>query len=319
MKPWGQAHPRIAVMVRWLAALGLLSLTLVWLDPSQIIAPLRSADPRWVGAGVLLSVPMMLLMAWRWSFTASAMGLHLPLRVAWREYYVSVLLNSVLPGGVVGDVVRATRQADGAERPLGPVARSVVVERTVGQLVLWVVVLVGAASWGLGDAVTAVAAMLVGLVLVGIGLWWLSRRPAVGATALGRLLARIRTELRAALWGRRAAAVQLSSSVGSLLALIGIYYCCAAAIGSSLTLVQALLVVPWILAATTIPVTVGGWGVRELSAMAVFEVVSVPAAEGAASSVLFGAIGLLAVVPGIVPLLRRRVLAKESGGNDVSR
>ena len=138
---------------------------------------------------------------------------------------------------------------------------------------------------------------------VEIGLARLGRHPRLAPTAFGQLVARVHGELRAALVSGRALVVQLSSSLGSLLALVGMYYCCTQAIGSAMTPAQALLVVPGILVATTLPLTVGGWGVRELSAMALFELASIPAAQGAASSVLFGAVSLVSALPGLVPLV----------------
>ncbi|MEM9452864.1 MAG: lysylphosphatidylglycerol synthase transmembrane domain-containing protein [Myxococcota bacterium] len=298
-------HPRATAALRWALGLGLLALTLTWIDPAEVLTPIGAADPVWLALALLLSLPMMLLMAVRWSFTARRMGVELPLRTAWRDYYVSALLNSVLPGGVAGDVVRVARQAGGPARPLGPVARSVVVERAVGQLVLWLMLLTSAVLWGLGDVALAVSvalsiAVIGALVLVGLG-----AHPRVASTAPGRLIARIRGELRAALLSGWALVVQLSTSVGSLIAFIGMYYCCTRAIGSVMTPAQALLVVPGILAVTTVPLTVGGWGVRELSAMALFELAGIPSADGAASSVLFGAACLVAMLPGVVPLLRR--------------
>jgi uncharacterized protein (TIRG00374 family) len=249
---------------------------------------------------------MMLLMAVRWSFTARRMGVDLSVRAAWRDYYLSVLLNSVLPGGVAGDVVRVARQSGGPDRALGPVVRSVVVERAVGQLVLWLTLLTSAALWGLGDVVLALLAALLVAGLVVVGLVQLGRHPRVASTGLGALITRIRGELGAALLDRRALVVQLCTSMGSLLALIGMYYCCVLAIGGAMTLAQALLVIPGILAATALPLTVGGWGVRELSAMALFELAAISAAEGAASSVLFGAVSLVGALPGLWPLAVRR-------------
>lgn len=289
-------HPRTAAALRVAISVGLLALTLAWLDVHELGAALRGASVAWLAVALVLSVPQLLLVAWRWSFTARRLGLALPLTLAWREYYVSALLNSVLPGGVVGDVARVARHASGSERPLGPVARAVVVERTVGQVVQWLVLLIGAAALGLGDLLTAAVATVLIAVAVLVAI-------AVGP---GRSLSRVRQELRAAVLERGALAVQISSSLGSLLLLIGMFYACAAAIGSALSPMQALVVVPWILAATVLPITVGGWGVRELGAAALFPLVGLPAAEGAASSVLFGAVTLVSVLPGLVPLLQQR-------------
>lgn len=316
LRPFARAHPRVITVIRWIVGLALLALTLAWIDLDEVLTPIRRADPTWLVAALVLSIPMMFLMAWRWSFTARRMGVSLSLRAAWGDYYLSVLLNSVLPGGVAGDVVRVARQAGAPDRPLGPVARSVVVERVVGQLVLWLLLLTSAALWGLGDVVVAVS---VALVLTGLGvavLLGVGAHPRVAPTALGRVALRVRGELRAALIGGGALAVQLLTSLGSLVALIGMYYCCARAIGSWMTPAQALLVVPGILAATTLPLTVGGWGVRELSAMALFELAGMPRAEGAASSVLYGAVVLVSMSPGLVPLLRRSKRAARAPDTD---
>lgn len=294
------------MVLRWGLSLGLLAVTFAWIDPAPIVASLRQADPRWLAGALLASVPLMLAMAWRWSFTAQRMGIDLPLVVAWREYYASVLLNSVLPGGVAGDVVRVARQADDPARPLGAVTRSVVVERVVGQLMLWAALVVGAAWWGFDGAMLAGLLALGAVAVVGLGLGRAASHPRLSSTWLGRGLARLRTDLRAALWGPRAVAVQLVASAAGLGALVAMYTCSALAIGSSITVERALVVVPWILAATTLPLTVGGWGVRELSAAALFELVSLPAADGAASSVVFGAVSLVAALPGGVVLLWRR-------------
>ncbi len=307
-----RTSPRLTTALRWAAALSLLGLTLAWLDLPGVLERLRGAHLPWLVAALLLSIPLVGALAWRWSFTAQRMGVNLPLRVAWREYYVSTLLNSVLPGGVVGDVVRVTRQAGSPGQSLGPLARSVVFERAVGQVVLWLAVLLSAVVWGLDDAAVAILASLLGLIGSLVVLAWLGTHPRIAPTGPGRLIARVRQELRAALLDRQALAVQLLTSLASLAALIATFYCCAAAIESSMTASQALLIVPGVLAATTLPLTVGGWGVRELSAVTLFELASIPAEEGAASAMLFGAIGLLSALPGLLPLTLGRRSAAES-------
>ncbi|MCX4241737.1 lysylphosphatidylglycerol synthase transmembrane domain-containing protein [Paraliomyxa miuraensis] len=286
---------RLIAGLRVATSVGLLAVTLSWLDVDALGVALRGADGKWLGVALLLSIPQLGLVAWRWSFTARRLGLALPMNVAWREYYLSALLNSVLPGGVVGDVARVARQAHDGEQPVGPVARAVVVERTSGQVVQWLVLLVGAAAWGLGDllvaaAITVLAAAAVVLALA-VGPW--------------RWLVRVRQELRAALLHEGALAVQLCTSLSSLLLLVGMFWACAVAVDSALSPGQALVLVPWILVATVLPITVGGFGVRELSAAALFPLAGLPAAEGAASAVLFGAVSLVSVLPGLWPLLRR--------------
>jgi len=72
--------------------------------------------------------------AWRWRVVARALGVDIGLRGAVCAYYRSLFLNSVLFGGVVGDVHRAVthgRRAGDVVRGL----RAVAWERLCGQVI----------------------------------------------------------------------------------------------------------------------------------------------------------------------------------------
>ena len=72
--------------------------------------------------------------AWRWRVVARGLGLAITMPAAVSAYYRSLFVNTVLPGGVLGDVDRAMRQG----RAAGDVrrgVRAVAWERAVGQLV----------------------------------------------------------------------------------------------------------------------------------------------------------------------------------------
>ena len=58
--------------------------------------------PSWVLSALALSVVQVLVSAWRWRFTAGRLGIALPFGEAVREYYLSMFVNQVLPGGVFG-------------------------------------------------------------------------------------------------------------------------------------------------------------------------------------------------------------------------
>src|SRR5215813_2988721 len=118
---------------RWLA-MPACALAIVWLvDVRSVGAKLVHLQPRFIAAFLLLSLPLYLLYAWRWHFTAARVGAPLRFRRAYLDYYLSTLLNQVLPVGVAGDVVRAARHRGrlGAEE-WGPAARAVILERFSG-------------------------------------------------------------------------------------------------------------------------------------------------------------------------------------------
>ena len=116
-----------------------------WFNPSEVVGPLVQMRPGWVLLAVLISFAQIVMLAWRWQFTARHLGVELAFPVAWREYYLSIFLNQVLPGGVMGDVSRAWRHARAQHRELeqsGPAVRAVVFERLSAQVVMVVLVVV---------------------------------------------------------------------------------------------------------------------------------------------------------------------------------
>ena len=130
---------RLPLFLRAAFSLGLLAGLAVWLDAGAAASRLASMQPSWVLAALAVSGVQVAVLAWRWSFTARRLGVDLPWPVAWREYYLSIFLNQILPGGVLGDVARAWRQVRSQIRvqaPGGPAVRAVVFERLSAQVVM---------------------------------------------------------------------------------------------------------------------------------------------------------------------------------------
>ena len=91
-----------------LAASVLLLGLLAWrVDLSTLGAHFTDIRPLWALAALALTVPQVVLSAWRWRLTARRIGLSLALWPAVREYYLATFLNQILPGGVLGDATRA--------------------------------------------------------------------------------------------------------------------------------------------------------------------------------------------------------------------
>ena len=80
---------------------------------------------------------------------------------------------------------------------------------------------------------------------------------------------------------------------------------CAAATGTVLPMAAVFTVLPLVLSAMLIPVSVGGWGLREGAAAAIWPVLGARAEAGIAASIVFGIVILVATLPGLWVLLRR--------------
>ena len=96
------------------------------------------------------------------------------------------------------------------------------------------------------------------------------------------------------------------SAVIALL-MVGAFVACARATGTVLPLAVALGLVPIILTAMMLPFSVGGWGLREGAAAALFPLFGATAASGVAAGVAYGLALMIACMPGllVIPFERR--------------
>src|SRR6202012_3063698 len=99
---------------------------------------LRAVTGQAVVAAVTLTALTTVCSAWRGRVVARALGAEIDLPVATGAYYRSLFLNSVLPGGILGDVHRAVTQGRRAG-DVGQGVRAVGWERLCGQVVQAVV------------------------------------------------------------------------------------------------------------------------------------------------------------------------------------
>lgn len=276
---------------------------LLWLavDWHEAFGLLRRADAGWLILAVILLTVQTILSAQRWRITAAQLGIVIGPMAALREYYLSQVVNLSLPGGVAGDVGRAVRTRDQAG--LGASGQSVLFERLAGQLGLL-------ALLALGLAIT--------LAFPGTQNWpdWLIAPVTFGvvtATAFVvagylsiRFLGRVAEPLRRATATFRTAIVDRSVwrqqavlSLGTALCNVAAFACCAAALGVSLSMLATLTLVPLILFAMVLPLSVGGWGLREGAAAVLFPAIGATMGEGLATSIAFGLVILASTLPGV--------------------
>ncbi|RDV45144.1 UPF0104 family protein [Leifsonia sp. ku-ls] len=267
---------------------------------------LLSLRPSVALAAIALAFLATAAAAWRWHVVARELGVAVAWPRAVAMYYRSQLLNTVLPGGVLGDVHRALDHGRSTERP-GRAAHAVAGERIAGQLVqlvLTVVVLLA-----VGGAFGGVLFPAIGGVLA---------TAAVVALVAALLSARVRRVLRAAA-GRlrsdrrssRALVEVAAASVVVVACHVATVLLAAAAVGVRLDLGRMLALAVVVLCAASIPVNLGGWGPREGVAAWAFAVGGSTASLGVSAATLVGVLAVVSVVPGVlvaalVPLIVRR-------------
>jgi uncharacterized membrane protein YbhN (UPF0104 family) len=233
---------------------------------------------------------------------AHGIGLRVPLRGAVAAYYRSQLVNVTVPGGVVGDVERAVRQGRGSGE-LAASARSVGWERFGGQavqLALTALVLLAVPSAFRVVAEWGAAALVAVVVLVGL----------IGATAArfgqGRLTRALRiavTDLRVGLISRRALPRVLLASAVVVAGHAAVIVMAMRATGVDVALATLVPLALVVLAGSAVPANVAGWGPREGVAAWAFAATGLGATAGVTAAAAYGALVLVAALPGAVVLV----------------
>src|SRR5690606_38555533 len=198
----------------------------------------------------------------RYAHISRALGFPLSWLKATTEYALSVLVNQIFPTGVVGDGLRAVRQAKQSNEPAwGPALEAVALDRLSGHVVLWLVVL-ATAPFGSGVAVFDLGRLAIALLLVGLLLGALAL--VLGKVArLERLRRGIQHVVRRGgqvLLAPKQALVHVPLSLSLIALLLLQLYVAARAVGVELNLAQLLWLGPLILLSTSLPSFFAGWG-----------------------------------------------------------
>ncbi|WP_052261296.1 lysylphosphatidylglycerol synthase transmembrane domain-containing protein [Ruegeria sp. ANG-S4] len=280
-------------LVRLGVSLGVIAALLWWTDATRVAEHLLTLDPGWVGLSILATTCATLSMAYRWQLTASRLGIRFDYPFAVREYYIAQLVNSVLPGGVPGDVARAVRTRK--EAGLKSAAKSVVAERILGQIAIMSILFFGVLTSLLWPgafhnptlSMTVLIVLLAALILVAA--------LAISFAPVGEFVLFL---LR--LQGQT---VFIALAIVSSACLVFGFYASARAAGTEIPPEGLVIVIPLVLCAMLIPLSVAGWGWREGAAAALFPVVGASSSAGVAAGITYGAVILFAALPAVAILL----------------
>lgn len=299
------SSPRARAWSRAAVGVGILIAILLTVGAEPFLTGLAAISVPAVAAALALGAAATIAASWRWRLLAGRLGLRLGWAQAVPAYYRSQFLNSVLAGGVLGDVHRAVWHGHSVGR-LAQASRAVAAERAAGQAVQFAlagVVLVSLQLWAYAPAVGIV---LLAVVVAGAGL-------IVAATAsvrVRRVIEREVGQLRVAFGtvGTNVRVVAASTIVVTCHVATFLVACLAVGVDAS---PQRLIAVALIaVLAGAIPLSIGGWGPREGAAAWAFAAAGLGAGTGIAASTAFGVLALIAVAPGAAVVaasaLRRR-------------
>jgi uncharacterized membrane protein YbhN (UPF0104 family) len=285
---WPRVKPVVAA--RWLMTMFALWLVLRSIDVGAVLDPVgRAALPALGLAGFVVAVQFLLLV-WRWQLVIRMLG-GAVVGLGTLSVFLghSLLIGQVLPSSVGGDVARTLMLA----RLTGAVAaaRSVVCDRLLGLAGLAVLAvptlpIIAGRVGGPASFLTLTIAALGTMAAVALVLAF----PSIIHVApwLGRLPATMAGDLRLALCSGKVSLVSVAVGVGSNLLSVLLIYILGSAIGADLRAIDCLVLVPPALLASALPISLGGWGVREGALLGAFSLVQANPTAVAAVSVMFG-------------------------------
>ena len=291
---------------------GYLASKLNWAEFSQI---LRGAEPTWILLAVLTYGGIVIVSIVRWHLLLEVAGAAVGWMRTSQLIFSGLFFNSVLPGMMGGDVMRAYWAAKDAPQARAAAVVSILLERVLG---LTATVLVGAVlivpRWTelndhpvthAGASAFLVVSALLTLILILLG------HPASGRWLAGNHISGWR---KAAGEGAQAchiclthpvgAGVGLGLSVLSQLLLVCLFYSVSRAVNLQANFWQLASVLPMVVMVTVLPITWNGLGLREAAFVTFLGVFRVAPAQSVAISLGgFAVILMWNLVGGVVYLM----------------
>ena len=301
--PTARSAPARRTWWPWIRLFGgaaVLAVVLWRLGAGPFLDGLRSIDPTALALAAGIGLMTTVCCSWRWSLVARGLGVGLPMRTAVAAYYWSQFLNTMLPGGVLGDVHRAVRHGRDVDN-VGRSLRAVAWERCAGLaafigLTLLVLLVLPSPVQSFVPAVTVVlgvfAAVAVGAVRV------VRARTCDRSTRWARLLGAASDDIRDVLLARSVWPKVLLASGVVVAGHTATFLIAVRTAGSTASPGRLLPVAVLVLLAMVVPLGIGGWGPREGMAAWAFGAAGLGAAQGVAAATVYGVLTLVAALPG---------------------
>ena len=303
---WARSH-RLGMALRVGVTLSILAYLALKIDWSGLMLQLARADYRWLLLACLFFGITYVLAAVRWWHLLRVHAIELPLRLVTALTFVGQFFNTFMLGTVGGDIIKAVYVQRYAPSQRTHATLSILMDRALGLFVLICGSLI-AIGWQIGPmlALQSTREAALGLLVafgamvggaLALAFFPFHRMPA----ALQRLWRRapyhrvaelVVTGFRQHGVARRQALASIVAGIVLTLFLNLAAYCIAIAIGLEVTYGQLLVIVTVAICVISLPISIGGHGVREgvfALMFAAFGVASIDAAAdpGHESAILF--------------------------------
>ena len=286
------------------------AILLTWLtfhfDLGSALSLISQAQPALLIAALIPGIAQVIFDSHNSSLVMRVLGHGLSFRVALVYNIVGWFFSNFAPSTFGGDMFRAF-QMSRVGVPVALAARCVLIVRLIAFLALNIVIIVGLPiinSYGpaRGAEIALIGVLSVaiaGLVIVLSADRLLSIAPSLSSFIPTRFLGSLSRDFRHVLHSRQSPAL-IASAICVHLARAGIVYLLAKSLGSNITWIAVFAIIPAALLVAMIPVSLGSWGIREISFVYFLGIAGMPAEVALAVSLMFGAYRMMLGIPGAV-------------------
>jgi glycosyltransferase 2 family protein len=247
--------------LRVAVTLGIVAYLVRRIDVAGLGRALGEVRLPWLAAALALYTAGQILSVVKWAILGRAVGLAAPLASYLRFYFIGMFFNFLGVSTLGGDVARAL-YLGGGRRP-GLALDSVLFDRVSGLAIL---ALVGAAALVAFPAAPLPPALRAGVTVAGLALvaaWWTCPRLVRLLPETNRVRRQVETEL-APFWRDRGVLGRAAAvSVAFHLSQVGVQWLLGRAAGLTVPLWYCLVFHPVLSVMMALPVSLGGFGVRE--------------------------------------------------------
>jgi len=281
------------------------------LDLLDAFAVMLRQKPVFLAAGTVIICIQIAIAAARWLSILAALAGPISASRLIGAFYVAAFLNTCFPAGVAGDAARIWLVRAG-EIGVVRAFNSVLIDRVIAVLTLlvlctamepfvWQRIMVGREVFLIIPALAAAGALAVAALAHLDRIDGLDRMlRALRLGGLASVLQRLALDWRAVFRADRRLAATFALGLASYAAVGLAVYVFAVGLEVDIGLAECQLVMPIVLLVTSLPISIGGWGPRELAMVYLLGVFGVPSTEALTLSVEFGVCGTLAALPGAV-------------------
>ena len=278
-----------------------LSISLIYYIINQyginIFNILSIIDIRYIMLIILISVIQHFLSAYRWMYISKITNLNISFKNSIQFYYISTFMNNILPGGIIGDIFRIYHTTENKIEILkiGKSVQAVIFERLSGQIMLLAFFIVSLTFYFLiNNKYEAFFYLLFPSLLI-FFIFKLFLNKKIKKMLHGKKIGHnIYTVFSGEVFWKH-----LILSFFVVCSYVLIYVISAVSLGLDIDYLAFMVFSPIILFSMTLPISIGGWGIRELTALLLSLLLGLSASASISVSIIYGILNLICSLPGL--------------------